>query len=72
MPVKIKKVGNKFQVSTPNGVKAKSTTKQKAKAQERMLNAVDHGFKPTKGKDINQKRKGKKPKGGKGGGCGCK
>lgn len=46
MPVTIKKV-NGFRVSTPGGVKAKSTTKKKAKAQKRLLNAIDHGFKPT-------------------------
>ena len=49
MPVKITKAGNgKVRVSTPNGVKAKATTlaKAKAKAQERLLNAVEHGWKP--------------------------
>jgi hypothetical protein len=33
-------------VSTPNGVKAKATTMVKAKKQERLLNAIDHGYKP--------------------------
>ena len=47
MPASIKKVGKKFQVRTPNGVHAKGTTKAKAKAQQRLLNAVDHGFVPT-------------------------
>lgn len=48
MPVKIKKVGKgKYRVSTPGGVKAKSTSLAKAKSQERLLNAVDHGWKPT-------------------------
>lgn len=43
MPVKIKKTkGGKYRVSTPNGVKAKDTTKKKAEAQERLLNAVEH------------------------------
>ena len=46
MPVRITKVDG-FRVSTPGGVKAKSTTKKKAKAQKRLLNAVEHGFKPT-------------------------
>ena len=46
MPVSIKKV-NGYRVSTPGGVKAKSTTKKKAKAQKRLLNAVEHGWKPT-------------------------
>jgi hypothetical protein len=49
MPVKIKKKGKKYTVSTPNGVKAKGTTKAKAKAQERLLNAVEHSnWRPTK------------------------
>ena len=35
-------------MSTPTGVKAKGTSKEKAEAQARLLNAIDHGFKPTK------------------------
>ena len=52
MPVKIKKKGKKYSVSTPGGVKAKGTTKAKAKAQERLLNAIEHNpnFKPRKKK----------------------
>lgn len=48
MPVKISKVRGGHRVSTPKGVKAKKTTLKKAKAQERLLNAIDHGWKPTK------------------------
>lgn len=48
MPVKIKKKGSKYQVSTPSGVKSKGTTKEKAKKQKRLLNAVEHGWKPTR------------------------
>ena len=48
MPVKIQSVGKgKYRVSTPHGTKAKHTTLAKAKKQERLLNAVDHGWKPT-------------------------
>lgn len=48
MPVKIKSVGHgKVQVRTPGGVKAKSTTPAKAARQKRLLNAVEHGWKPT-------------------------
>uniref|UniRef100_A0A6H1ZGC1 Uncharacterized protein n=1 Tax=viral metagenome TaxID=1070528 RepID=A0A6H1ZGC1_9ZZZZ len=47
MPVKVKKVKGGYQVSTPGGVKAKKTTKAKAESQERLINAVDHGWKPT-------------------------
>ena len=53
MPAKVRK--NKkggYTVTTPGGTKAKNTTKKKAKAQQRLINAIDHGWKPT----------GKKPK----------
>lgn len=51
MPVKIRKTkGGKYRVSTPRGTKAKATTKKKAEAQKRLLNAVEHGWKPTKRK----------------------
>jgi len=54
MPVKIKKVDG-YKVSTPHGVKAKNTTKEKAEAQERLLNAIEHGWKPT-GKPARKKK----------------
>lgn len=47
MPVSIHKTSGGYRVSTPGGVKAKRTTKAKAEAQKRLLNAVEHGFKPT-------------------------
>ena len=49
MPTKVTKTeSGKYRVSTPaGGIKAKGTTKAKAEAQERLLNAVEHGFKPT-------------------------
>lgn len=47
MPVTKRKVKGGYRVSTPGGVKAKKTTKKKAEAQERLLNAVEHGWKPT-------------------------
>ncbi len=50
MPVKVKKVKGGYRVSTPNGVKAKKTSLAKAKKQRNLLNAIDHGWKPTKGK----------------------
>lgn len=49
MPVTKKKLpSGKVRVSTPGGVKAKATTKKKADAQARLLNAVEHdpNFKP--------------------------
>lgn len=49
MPAKvIKKSDGSYEVRTPNGVHAKHTTAAKAKAQQRLLNAVDHGWTPTK------------------------
>lgn len=50
MPAKVKKVGKKYQVATPGGIKAKGTTKAKAEAQQRLLNAIEHNpdFKPQK------------------------
>ncbi len=58
MPVRIKKLkSGKVRVSTPGGVKAKKTTLKKAKAQKRLLQAVEHGFKPT-GKKAKRKQRG--------------
>lgn len=56
MPVSIKKTGNRYRVSTPGGVKAKGTTKTKATRQKRLLNAVEHGWKPT-GKPASKRFK---------------
>jgi hypothetical protein len=39
--------GGKVRVSTPHGVKAKATTPAKAERQKHLLNAVEHGWKPT-------------------------
>lgn len=49
MPAEIKKRkdGN-YVVITPGGVKARGTTLRNAKAQQRLLNAIEHGFKPSK------------------------
>ena len=56
MPTKVTKTeSGKYRVSTPGGVKAKGTTKTKAEAQERLLNAVEHGFKPT-GRPVRRGR----------------
>ena len=48
MPAKVRKKGNKYEVRTPSGTKAKGTTKKKAEAQKRLLNAVEHSdWRPT-------------------------
>lgn len=47
MPAKIIKLGKgKYKVVTPNGTRAKGTTAAKAKKQQRLLNALDHGWEP--------------------------
>lgn len=48
MPARIRKVKGGYRVSTPTGTKAKKTSLKKAKAQKRLLNAVEHGWKPKK------------------------
>lgn len=49
MPTRvIKTTGGKFKVVTPSGTHAKHTTKAKAEAQARLINAVHHGYKPGK------------------------
>ena len=47
MPVSIRKTDGKYSVSTPNQTHAFGTTKKKAERQARLLNAIDHGWKPT-------------------------
>lgn len=54
MPVTVKKV-NGYRVSTPGGVKAKNTTKKKAESQKRLLNAVEHGWKPTHNEQLAER-----------------
>ena len=51
MPYAIKKlVDNRYRVinTATKAVKAKGTTKPKAQSQVRLLNAIEHGYKPTK------------------------
>lgn len=46
MPYKlIKKANGRYRVTGPSGVHADDTTLEKAKAQIRLLNAVEHGLK---------------------------
>ena len=46
MPYKIRKVDG-YRVTSPHGVKAKGTSKAKAMRQVRLLQGVEHGWKPT-------------------------
>jgi hypothetical protein len=57
MPASISKdqSGKSYEVSTPNGVRGKKMTLRNAKSQARILDAIDHGWKP----DPNYKKKGK-------------
>lgn len=48
-----KEKSGKYQVKGPSGVHAKGTTKAKAEAQMRLLQAVEHGWRPT-GKKISR------------------
>jgi hypothetical protein len=49
MPAKIATLaGDGYRISTPGGTKAKKTTKKKAVKLQRLLNALDHGWKPGK------------------------
>jgi len=44
---KIKLPNGKFRVVTPNGTHSKETTEANADRQIRLLNGVEHGWKPT-------------------------
>ena len=60
MPERItKNKSGGYKVTGPHGTHAKDTTKQKAEAQVRLLNAIEHGFKPT-GKVAQGGTKGNK------------
>ncbi len=44
MPVKITRISKgRYRVSTPGGIKSKSTSKKNALAQERIINAAEAG-----------------------------
>jgi hypothetical protein len=48
-PVSIIPLGDgKYKVQTPNGMKSKSTSLEKAKKQKRLIDVTEHGFKPRK------------------------
>jgi len=52
MPTRVRKVDG-YRVTHGGKVSAKRTTKKKAEAQARLLQAVEHGFKPT-GKPVHR------------------
>jgi hypothetical protein len=47
MPVRTRKTKSGYTNSTPGGVKGRGMTKRNAMRQKRLINAVEHGFKPT-------------------------
>lgn len=47
MPVKTRKTKGGYTNTTPGGVKGRNMTKKNAMNQKRLLNAVEHGWKPT-------------------------
>lgn len=56
MPEKLtKNPDGTYKVTGPSGVHAKSSTESNAKAQIKLLNAIEHGFKPTS-KSADMKR----------------
>ena len=64
MPVTKKRLpGGKVRVETPGGIKSKGSSPEKAAAQERLLNALEHnpGWKPT-GKKLGKPTKPPAPK----------
>ena len=60
MPTKVTKKGSKYQVKTPNAVHAKGTTLEKAEAQKRLLDAIDHGWTPPERSPMTPIEKKKK------------
>lgn len=55
MPYRISEDDGGFSVTSPHGVKSKHTSLEKARAQKRLLDAVEHGWHPT-GKKRKKKR----------------
>lgn len=51
MPVTTKKDKEGYTNRTPGGIKGKGMTLRDAHAQARLLNAIDHGWKPGKRKE---------------------
>lgn len=56
MPYSVTKV-NGYQVTSPHGVKAKSTSFQKAQAQASLLRGIKHGWQPTGKKKARRYKK---------------
>ena len=48
MPYKLRSVNGGYSVTSPHGTKSKRTSKSKAKKQIKLLQAIEHGWKPSK------------------------
>jgi hypothetical protein len=59
MPYKVSKKDGGYEVRSPSGVKAKRTSKAKAKKQVRLLNAIEHGFDPDEDRITKTKKRNK-------------
>lgn len=59
MPYTIKKTDG-YRVSSPHRVHAKGTTKKKAEAQVRLMQGIEHGWKPTGKRPRTLKRRKRK------------
>jgi hypothetical protein len=62
MPYKKTKLkSGKYRLSGPSGVHAKASTKEDVEKQERLLRAVEHGWRPTGvyGKKKKSRKKGR-------------
>jgi hypothetical protein len=57
MPYKITPNKGNYKVTSPSGVRAKGTTKTKARRQVNLLEGIEHGWKPSrKGAGRGKKR----------------
>lgn len=54
MPVRITKTKKGYRVSTPNMVHSRHTTKSNAMKQARLLRAIEHGWRPSKSKQMKK------------------
>jgi hypothetical protein len=51
MPVRVTRTrAGRYRVTTPGRVHARATTRGKARRQARLLRAIDHGWRPTRGR----------------------
>lgn len=59
MPYSVRKKDGGYEVRSPSGVKAKRTTKSKAKKQIRLLNAIEYGYDPDEDRITRHKKRNK-------------